>query len=403
VARAPRSNSKAGDPLRVACCFGTFPPDRNGGADFLARFAGALAKAGAEVTVLTARGHAPEVERPTPGVEVHRTVDDWGIGAAGRRALRRANRLLAERRVEIVHVFFPDPGLGGRYQLPAYLGLGRLPLVTTFWNLGLGRRSPMPLRLAALALLARSRAVTSHDPGYLSTLRLLAPHRPVRWLPVGNNVGGAESSEERAAVRVRFGLDPNARYLAYFGQLDFTRGLDDLFEALALARRSTDVRLVMVGSAAREERYAADPDAHREYLRLRALPGALGVEDAVEWTGYLPDSEVAALLRACDLCVLPYRRNSLGRSALAAALDLGVPTVLAGTPRGVAPLRPGRHVALVPAARPEELAATVADLLSRPHELELLAAGARRAARFFDWPRIAATALGLYRQVLEVR
>nr|MBA3366626.1 glycosyltransferase family 1 protein [Actinomycetota bacterium] len=60
-------------------------------------------------------------------------------------------------------------------------------------------------------------------------------------------------------------------------------------------------------------------------------------------------------------------------------------------------------VALVPPARPEQLAATVTDLLSRPHELERLAAGARRAARFVSWPRIAAAALGLYREALADR
>jgi glycosyltransferase involved in cell wall biosynthesis len=97
--------------------------------------------------------------------------------------------------------------------------------------------------------------------------------------------------------------------------------------------------------------------------------------------------------------VLPYRRNSIGRSALAAALELGVPTVLAGTAETIAPLVPGEHVAAIPPRDPQALAATIGRLLFEPGQLERLAAGARRAAPFFSWPRIAATALDVYERV----
>ena len=155
----------------------------------------------------------------------------------------------------------------------------------------------------------------------------------------------------------------------------------------------------MIGSGGREERYGSDGFA-RYYHRMRALPARLGIADAVEWTGYLPDAEAARLLGSAALCVLPYRRNSLGRSALAAALDLGVPTVLAGSQADVTPLRPGQDVVLVPRERPELLAAEISRLLAEPAERERLAAGARAASRLFAWPRIASGALALYRRVL---
>src|SRR5207244_4009679 len=123
---------------------GTYPPERNGGADFLARFAAALGAAGADVHVLTSPSAAPEREQPAPGVTVHRAVSDWSLRGAG-----RANRLLAETEAELVHVLFPDSVLRDRYRLPVLLGAGRLPLVTTFWNLGLGPRSPARVRFEA--------------------------------------------------------------------------------------------------------------------------------------------------------------------------------------------------------------------------------------------------------------
>ena len=377
--------------LRVAIVFGTFPPDRNGGADSIARFGPALAAQGADVHVVTSADHAPARDVFAPGVTVHRVIDDWTFSRAGRRALGRANDILQAERTEILHVIFPDSVLQERYQLPAILGLGRIPLVATFWNIGLGRRSPWPIRAEALALLARSALVTSHDPTYLRALRRrVGWAKPVRWLGIGSHVD-ASGVEARGEARARFGLDGVAS-LAYFGHLDFTRGIEDLFEALARLHGERDVRLVMVGSAG---------DA--QYAPYRRIAERLGVADALVWTGYLPERDAAATLAAVDLCVLPYRRNSLGRSALAAALDVGVPTVLGGTPEGVRPLRPGEHVALVPPDDPETLARTIAELLDDDERRASLAAGARRAGRIFAWPRNAACALGLYHEVLRTR
>src|SRR6266540_2705552 len=144
------------DPLTVAVVFGTFPPERNGGADFVARFAPALAERWSRDHVKATTGLRPERESFAENVTVHRTVDDWTLKENGRKTLRRVNELLRSEGVDIVHVLFPDSVLQATYQLPAGIGLRRIPLVTTFWNLGLGRRSPLRIKLESLALLGRS-------------------------------------------------------------------------------------------------------------------------------------------------------------------------------------------------------------------------------------------------------
>ncbi len=337
--------------------------------------------------VLTSAGGGPPRETLPDGVTVHRVVEDWSIRSGSRAA---ADAIVGAERIQVLHVLFPDSVIQGRYHLPAAIGLGRVPLVTTFWNLGLGRRSPLPLRLESLALLARSAAVSSHDPTYVAALRrIVLGLKPVRWLPVGSNADGVGERQSSA--------EPFT--LGYFGQLDFTRGVDTLFEALALLAQP--VRLRMLGSASRPSRYADDPAALAEFERLRALPARLGIAESVEWTGFVPDDELPHALAALDLCVLPYRRNSLGRSALAAALQAGVPVVLGGSAEGIAPLRPGEHVALVPPDDPRRLAGTIGRLVADAGERAGLAEGARRAAAFFAWPRIAETALAIYREALR--
>ena len=377
----------------MALCFGTYPPQSNGGSEFLERIAEHLIHVGVRPVVVTSKLSGEPDHATANGVTVYRIVDDWRIGHRGRRSIARVSALVENEGVDVVHVVFPDSEVEADYQIPAFLGRKR-PLVSTFWNLGLGRRSPMRLRLSSLALLGRSSILSSHDPAYLRQLRRLSAGRPVRWLPVGSNVGPPTSLTV---------LDPAADWLAYFGQLDATRGLEDLFEAVALLRHGgRDVRLMMIGSRAREARYAnSTPAVWREYRRLSEMPDALGISAAVEWTPYLDEAGVAATLSAATLCVFPYRRNSIGRSALAAAFSVGAPVVLAGQPELVEPLEPGRHVALVPRADSALLARKIAEVLDDSELRGRLATGSAAAAHFFSWPRIAMTARSMYEEALE--
>lgn len=313
---------------------------------------------------------------------VHRVVEDW-TARGGRESLRHVNEVLRRGGVDVVHAFFPDSEVQGRYQLPAAVGLRQAPLVTTWWNLGLGRRSPIPLRLSSLALAARSAVLTSHDPGYLRVLRRLAAGRPVAFVPVGNNLG-ERRGESSSVVRERYGLG-DGPIVGFFGHLDFTRGVEDLFAAIAAL---PDVRLVMIGAG----------DAYPQY---RELPLRLGIGERVVWTGYLDAPDAGDALAAVDLCVLPYRRNSIGRSAVAAALSYGVPTVLGGSAADVEPLVPGRDVALAPRGDVDALAATIDGLVRDAPARAALAQGARDAAAMFAWPRIAERAEAVYRMALR--
>ncbi len=101
---------------------------------------------------------------------------------------------------------------------------------------------------------------------------------------------------------VHCGVDP-ARYdatgprdghhLAFVGRLDAVKGVPLLLEALAETRKSLhDLRLTLVGDG---------PD--REALLDQAR--ALDLSEAVEFAGYLSQTEVAALLAYADCLVLP--------------------------------------------------------------------------------------------------
>lgn len=106
---------------------------------------------------------------------------------------------------------------------------------------------------------------------------------------------------------------PTGSTLLFFGLLRAYKGLDVLVRALA---HLPDVRLVVAGDP-------LDP-----VEPLRELARGLGVAERIEWRlGFLPDGEVAAVMRDATIVVLPYRRTDAS-GVLATAIGHGRPAVV---------------------------------------------------------------------------
>ena len=99
--------------------------------------------------VLTSYRELETVESTPANVSVHRIIDNWTL-MHGRASLERANRIIEREGIDVLHVLFPDSVISHEYELPALIGFNRVPLVTTFWNIGLGRKSPGRTRLESL-------------------------------------------------------------------------------------------------------------------------------------------------------------------------------------------------------------------------------------------------------------
>ncbi len=94
------------------------------------------------------------------------------------------------------------------------------------------------------------------------------------------------------AVRARYAA-PGERLVGFIGSFYNWEGLDVLVSAAArLRKRRTDVRFLLVGGGAEEE-------------RLRAQVANLGLADVVLFAGRVPHGEVTACYGALDLLVYP--------------------------------------------------------------------------------------------------
>ena len=127
-------------------------------------------------------------------------------------------------------------------------------------------------------MIRRSRVVIVICPSLEETVRAIEPDAHV--VLIENAPGSAEdeaSPADAAAVRERFGLSPATPVVLYTGTFEAYQGLDLLFDAMAVVRRTRpDVRLLLAGGHA------------DQVARARGQAKAAGIEDVTIFAGERP-------------------------------------------------------------------------------------------------------------------
>lgn len=305
---------------------------------------------------------------------------------------------LAFGRARIVHLHWPDltfltarPSVVLVRLLLFYgaLAVARLRgarLVWTAHNLQPHevRSTPALRRLEAWLMARNLDAIIVLSASAESRLRAALPalaHVPVHVVLHGHYRDEYAFADTRADARARLGLPDHVPVLLAFGQIRGYKGVDRLIDVLVAV--PDDVRLVIAGRAPAdvvtdlEEAAARDP---RLVLDLR----------------FLPDDDLARLIRAADLVVLPYGAVENSGSAIL-ALSGGRPVL--------AP-RAGALGDLEDLVGPEWLRLYDGDLTP-----EHLAAALRAVPQAGDapdlsplnWPPIGRATEGVYRATIAAR
>jgi glycosyltransferase involved in cell wall biosynthesis len=351
--------------------------------------AAALARAGAEVELLTSRflyGPVPPPEGYAVEEIFYRRAAARGLGAPARRAVKLAEHLPDMARLrkaldgDVVHYqWLTVPVLDARLLPPR-----RPRLMTAHYIL-----PPRPSRrrvLTARRLFGRMDAVVAHSRYGAARLREevgLEPAR-VRIIPHGAFDYLTRLPEEKPLPAELEGAE--CPVILFFGLLRPYKGIDTLLDAY---RRIEGAELWIVGN----------PRMETEPLR-RAAVGARGRVRFL--TRFVEDAEIPAIFRRADLVVLPYR-DAEHSGVLYAALAFGKPLVLSAV-GGFPELADHGAARIVPPEDPAALAAALAELAAdAPSRRELAAAAHRAAAGPFSWDEAARLTLELYRELLGAR
>jgi glycosyltransferase involved in cell wall biosynthesis len=121
----------------------------------------------------------------------------------------------------------------------------------------------------------------------------------------------------------RHGIDPTTRYLLYVGGLSPHKNLPRLVEAFA-AGAPSDLRLALVGDF--------NDTFHTRVPEIRRAIANHGLDGRVQFTGFVPDDELAHLYSRAQALVFPSLMEGFGLPAVE-AMACGIPVLhsLAGS------------------------------------------------------------------------
>ncbi len=182
----------------------------------------------------------------------------------------------------------------------------------------------------------------------LADAQAIDAHKKVEFCPhpLYDNFGAKVSREEALEFMQ---LDPQYRYMLFFGIIRDYKGLDLLLKALADERlRKMKVKLIVAG-----EFYNNEEQYH-------LLEQQLGISEQLVWRSqFVPDSEVKYYFNAADIVVQPYKSaTQSGVTQIAYHFDNPMLVTDVG---GLKEIVPDGVVGYVTPVEPKEIASALVD------------------------------------------
>jgi glycosyltransferase involved in cell wall biosynthesis len=314
-----------------------------------------------------------------------------------RRVLRAARRLRRRLRTEQFDVLHLNTSFDARAILRdvTTLGLVRATRSKIFLKFhgsdaDLLRTNDPVLRRFVRALLARA-----HGIGVLSSeerenfLRAGVNERRVFIIKnVVTDDDGVTQEQAGTSLRARLQVADDTPLLLFIARFIPAKGLLDVIRACAVLReRDETFKLLCVGDG------PARAEAEAEVARLRLRP-------AVQFFGYVPETEAAAFYRASTMLLFPTYHYEGFPLVIFKALAAGLPVITTRIRAARDYLSEPANCLWVAPRAPEELADRVAHLLRRPELRAAMAANNRALARQFNADAVAREYLAVYNQLV---
>jgi D-inositol-3-phosphate glycosyltransferase len=189
--------------------------------------------------------------------------------------------------------------------------------------------------------------------------------------------------------------------LLYVGRVEPLKGIDTLFEAMAILKKEgfldlSPLCLAIIGG---------DPQVSREEMssemeRLQKLQESLGIDDLITFLGRRAQDTLQYYYSAAEIVVVPSHYESFGMVALE-AMACGTPVIASETGGLAFLVKNGETGFHVPAADPQALAEKVKELMMDEVLRARLGKQAAQYAKEFSWSIIVDQILDLYASVLS--
>ena len=387
-------------------------PDTGGQVVFVLELAKRFARLGYKVDLVTRRfDKQPEIDRINPNLRV------WRIPFGGKGFIRKEDmhgllrdfvtNFMAEAtrrnlRYDVVNSHYWDAGWAGQ-RLAEEL---RIPHIHTPHSLGAWKRQSMKGSRDEIERVYRfTERIEKEFLIYRNCDHIIATtEQQVELLESNYGIPRTRTTlippgidEQRftpvmparlADIRQRLGFTPHDVYCV--GRAATNKGIDLLISSLPRLRSLVpDARLKL----------AIGADSGRDQERVQSwqqLSRDLGISDAIDWIGYVPDDGMADHYRAAGVFALPSRYEPFGMTAIE-AMACGTPCVVTTHGGLHEAVEFGTHALYADPKHPDEYAALLAMPMrhQRLHE-RLSVEGARFSRRQFGWTGIARRTLAVF-------
>jgi len=361
-----------------------FHPHAGGVESHVRGVARELAQEGHEVTVVTSRydRHLPRAEE----FEGYRILRTRTLGVLLDTPLDiGTGRTVRSLSPDVFHLHYPPPLTSyfatrevARRKIPVCLTYHCdlfLPSVAGRLIAGIYQRVFVP------PTLDRTHRIIVHTRSYGSTSAVLRG-RELTVIPSAVDLERFRPDLDSSELRTRLRLE-GKRILVFTGRLVPHKGVDVILEALA--RLPRDVVLVVIGAGPR-------------LPSLVGLSRRLDVSDRVRFCPAVSDEELPRFLALGDVFVFPSQNRLEGFGlAVAEAMAVGLPVVVADMPGVREVIEPGREGLLAEPLIAADLAEKLRTLLDDPSLAKRMGrAGRERAETRYALPVVARSLLSLY-------
>lgn len=383
---APAPNIR--DKMRIGMVTACYKPVMNGVTRMVALYKECMEAEGHEVTVFTLGDPDPQGDEPrvvrTPGI----ALGDTGYYLNFRYTTEAQEQL---RQMDIVHChhLFMSVEMAHRY--------GNCPIVYTNhtrYDLYTGTYSPLPQPAADAIMRQVWPEYTSYcdviitpSASVRDVMRSFGVTQRIEIIPNGIELQPF-SQPQNPAKRADFGIDPDAILLIYTGRLAAEKGLDKLITQVALAREIVPkLALLLVGKGPFE-------------AKLRQQVAALGLEEAVTFTGAVPYQQIGNILAMGDIYVTA-SISEVHPLSVIEAMAAGLPVAAVASPGISDTVVHDQHGMLI--SRAEGLAAAIVSLANDAEKRRRMGRAAREASRQYEITRTVAQTLELYEELRQTR
>ena len=225
--------------------------------------------------------------------------------------------------------------------------------------------------------LSHAKVIISPSEYYVNESRFLGKYRDkIVVIPNGINIEDFDISYSKEECRERLGLPLDKNLILFFGVLIERKGVDILIKAMPkVIKNSPDTKLVIAGEGWFRK-------------RLEKLSQTFGIENHVEFTGYIKEENKPLYYKATDLFVLPSLDECFGIVNLE-AMACGTPIVASNVGGIPEIIKDKENGLLTPPKDPDALANAITYLLENEDVREKIGRNGRKKVEDYSWDEIA--------------